>query len=718
MAAGRCILSLLLAAVLALAAALPVAARTGDAAVLVADAIRVSPDRSLVAEGNVEVLYRGRRLHARRIIYSARDDRLTIEGPLSLTEGAETVLLADAAELSADFRDGILIGARLVLNRQLQIAAAEIARIGGRYTRMGPSLATACRICAESDTPLWEIRAARVLHDAEARRIYFDRAEFRLAGVPLIYLPRLDVPDPTQDRATGFLTPEFRASRALGAGVRLPYFIVLSEDRDLLVTPYASAGGAFAVETRYRQAFHSGALSVTLGLARDRRRPGRTRAWIEGDGSFALGSSTTLSGQLQAVGDRQVLDDHGQGSPEVLETNLQVTQITRHRLARARLTQFRSLRTGDTNAELPNSIADARFEQRFALPGDAGAATITFDGLVAQRRSGADILGRDLARASLRADWQRDWTLAGGLRAGLRAQLQFDHANIRQDSNFPAQQSRFSPVAAVELRWPLAGAERGGAVHIVEPVAQLVLAPRNPAALPNEDSRLVEFDEASLFALHRHPGFDGREAGRRANLGIGWTRHDPAGWSFGVTLGRVLRDPAAPVGQFSALSGLDGVRSHWLASVHMGTDDGMRLAGRALFDGRRDLTKAEVLFGWTTDRADLSTGFTHLRADPGENRPDRSSELGIDAAWRITPQWTALADLRYDIASGRTARAGVGARFRNECLAVDVSLSRRQASSTSVAPLVDFGLRVDLIGFGSGPAPGSARRCVGGVSGG
>jgi len=716
MAAARRSLALLVALVMALAA-LPAAAQPGDAAVLVADAIRVNPDRSLVAEGNVEVFHQGRRLHARRILYSAREDRLTIEGPLSLSDGAQTVLLADAAELSGDFRDGILIGARLVLDRQLQIAAAEIARIEGRYTRMGTSLATACRLCAESETPLWEIRAARVLHDAETRRIHFEHAQIRFAGVPLVYLPRLDVPDPTQDRATGFLTPEFRASRALGAGVRMPYFIALAEDRDLLIAPYITSGQAFAVETRYRQAFAAGSLSVTLGLARDRRRPGRTRAWAEGDAAFGLGRGAWLTGRLEAAGDAQVLDDYGRGGREVLESRLDVTQLSRHRLARARLTQFRSLRAGETNAELPNQVADARFEQRFALPGRAGTATVTFDALVAQRRSIADVLGRDIARSSLRADWQGDWTLVGGLRAGLRAQLQLDHANIRQDSNFPTDRSRVSPAAAIELRWPLAGAERGGAVHVVEPVAQIVLAPRHLAALPNEDSRLVEFDEASLFALHRHPGFDGREAGRRANLGVSWTRHDPAGWSMGATLGRVLREPAAPAGQFSALSGLDGARSHWLAALHLDTAGGVRLGGRAIFDAGLDVAKAEVLFGWKTAHADLTTGFTHLRADPAENRPARSSELSLDAAWRVTPQWTALADLRYDIASGRTARTGLGARFRNECLAVDVSLSRRQASSTSVAPMVDFGLRVDLIGFGSGAPPGPSRRCTGRVAG-
>jgi len=530
--------------------------------------------------------------------------------------------------------------------------------------------------------------------------------------VPIAYLPRLDVPDPTVERATGFLAPEVRGSRALGAGIRIPYFIALAPDRDLLLTPYVTGTGTVALEARYRQAFRTGTIELTGGVGRDDTRPGRTRAYLLGTADFTLGEGVRLTAELTAVSDADVLSHYGLAPAEVLENSVTLSQVTRARFARARFTQFRSLRGTDTNAELPNRVFDARFDQRIPMPALGGRAVLSVDLLAASRASDTDILGRDVSRASARLNWRREATLAGGIRAGIEAQLRADTFRTRQDSTFPARQSRLTPGAAVDFRLPMARTGADGSVQVIEPVAQFVWS--RPAALPtpNEDSRLLELDEASLWGIDRFSGFDSAEGGARANLGLTYTRFSPDGWTLGVTVGRVIRAEAPPAGTFSTLSGLGGRTSDWLAAARLDTGTGTTLAGRALFDDQFDLTKAELVFGWRDTRLDLQSGIAHLVADPAEGRPTRAAEWSVDASYALTEGWTALADWRYDMVAGRAASAGVGARFRNECLAVDLSVSRRFATATSTTPMVDFGLRVDLIGFGNGTAAGPARRCV------
>ena len=63
-----------------------------------------------------------------------------------------------------------------------------------------------------------------MIHDAEARQLFFSNAQIRISGVPVFYLPRLRLPDPTLERARGFLIPRFRTSSDLGTGIKLPYF--------------------------------------------------------------------------------------------------------------------------------------------------------------------------------------------------------------------------------------------------------------------------------------------------------------------------------------------------------------------------------------------------------------------------------------------------------------------------------------------------------------
>jgi lipopolysaccharide assembly outer membrane protein LptD (OstA) len=107
--------------------------------------------------------------------------------------------------------------------------------------------------------------------------------------------------------------------------------------------------------------------------------------------------------------------------------------------------------------------------------------------------------------------------------------------------------------------------------HLIEPTLQVAWSETYGDPVPVEDSDIVEFDEASLFALDRFPGSDRREEGTRAALGIGYTRIDPLGWSAGIAAGIVLRHE--DLGQFTPGSGLDGATSDWLLAAHFTLGD-------------------------------------------------------------------------------------------------------------------------------------------------
>jgi LPS-assembly protein len=64
---------------------------------------------------------------------------------------------------------------------------------------------------------------------------------------------------------------------------------------------------------------------------------------------------------------------------------------------------------------------------------------------------------------------------------------------------------------------------------------------------------------------------------------------------------------------------------------------------------------------------------------------------------------------RYDFISKNTAKGSLGLVYRNECLSIDVSLSRSFTSSTNVNPSTDFGLSVEMLGFGASSASPAAQ---------
>jgi LPS-assembly protein len=551
------------------------------------------------------------------------------------------------------------------------------------------------------------------------RQLYFDHAQFRVAGVPIFYIPRLRMPDPTLDRATGFMMPSFRTSSGLGPGIKIPYFIAIGDSRDVTLTPYVSTQGTRTMEFRYRQAFATGRIEIEGALTRDQLLPGDMRGYLFADGQFDLKKDYTLDVTVQSVTDRAYLLDYGISDIDRLASGVNVTRTRRNEYVDARIFRFQSIRAGEINATLPTLVGDATYQRRFTPRFLGGEGQFRFETHAQRRSSTVDFDangdgvtdGRDVARASASVDWRRNWVLNNGMVFSGAFEGAADFYAIGQDAGFAPTVARFTPMAAVELRWPWMKSSQNGVAHVLEPIAQIVLSPNSTQSVPNEDSQTVEFDEGNLFAFSRFPGSDVRELGNRLNLGFSWTRYAPTGWTLGVTAGRVFR--AEDLGQFGPASGLDGTSSDWLIATQITTNTGLSATNRALFDDAFSFSRNELRLDWNASRYDLSASYNWLVADPTEGRVIPTSEVAFDAGWHISDGWRGVVAGLYDFEADRAARAKIGVEYRNECAAIDLSLSRRFTSSTSIDPSTDFNLSVVLTGFGNGAGTQNYKRsCV------
>ncbi|KNG92359.1 LPS-assembly protein LptD [Pseudaestuariivita atlantica] len=696
------------AALLAACLALPLAAQDAgpppsQSALLVADAVLLEGETRLIATGNVQALQDGTILYASRVIYDRTTDTIIIEGPIRIEDPNGTILIADQAELSQDLQNGILNGARVVLDQQLQLAAAQLQRVGGRYTQLSKVAATSCQVCGPNAVPLWQIRAKRAVHDQEARQVYFENAQFRVLDLPVFYLPRLRLPDPTLKRARGFLFPSIRQTSLLGLGIKVPYFIPIGDHRDLTITPYLSQNTR-TFELRYRQAFRAGRVEFNGAISNDTLKPD-TRAYLFGEGSFDLNRDFKLAFDVEVVSDRTYLDDYDYGGKSRLDSEVALTRVSRDALFDARLVHFQSLRAGEDNTLIPSIAGDLVYQRRYFPMGPRGGELrLDLAGHSHYRSSTTDILGRDVSRMTGAFSWRNRWTLPGGLRAGLTGELAFDATATEQDSTRTPTTSDLSPAAAVELRWPWTMRAANGARHLIEPVAMIGWTGGERPDTANDESDRVEFDEGNLLSLSRFPATDRRERGRQAAVGVRWLMHDADGWSTGLTVARVFRDTADP--EFSRSSGLGGTSSDWLIAGQIRSQGGLSFTARGLLDSDQRFSKAEARADLLNDRWNLGASYVLLVQDPAENRASAISEWSLDGAYRVTRYWTVSTDFRYDLVSDQFARAEVGLGYQNECVEVDFSAQRRFTSSSNATPSTSFGLTVALKGFSTG---GSAR---------
>ena len=119
------------------------------------------------------------------------------------------------------------------------------------YTLINKGIFTSCK--KNDSCPPWSIKASKIKHDKIKRELIYDNPVIRIYDIPVFYLPKFYHPDPSVKRKSGFLQPETNNSNVLGSSFTIPYFKVISENKDLTLTPIWFDTDTFMSSLEYRQ---------------------------------------------------------------------------------------------------------------------------------------------------------------------------------------------------------------------------------------------------------------------------------------------------------------------------------------------------------------------------------------------------------------------------------------------------------------------------------
>ena len=89
----------------------------------------------------------------------------------------------------------------------------------------------------DNDCPPWVITASEIKHDKNKKQLIYDNALLKIYNVPILYFPKFFHPDPTVKRQSGFLKPSLNNSNILGSSLNLPYYHVISQNKDFTFRP-------------------------------------------------------------------------------------------------------------------------------------------------------------------------------------------------------------------------------------------------------------------------------------------------------------------------------------------------------------------------------------------------------------------------------------------------------------------------------------------------
>lgn len=713
---------------------------------LEADQLVYDFDREVVtATGSVRIFYDGYEVEAGSVTYDQKSGRLTASGGVRIVEPDGNVITAESADLTDNFREGFIESLNVQTIDRARFAARSAERRDGNLTIFRQGVYTACEACKKNPRrpPLWQVKAARIIHDRKAQTVYYENASLEFFGVPVAYLPYFFHPDPTVKRKTGFLMPSVRQAEGLGFGVTTPFFWNLAPHYDLTFSPTFLTRQGLLSEVEWRHRVLSGSYSIRLagilqrdpdafrGLSGDREFRGSAQT----RGEFALAPRWTAGWDVTATTDRTFGRDYKIDRATELDvpSSVHLTGFSERNLFDLRAYYFRVQRENTVERDIVTGTAythDDQDEQAFVHPvldhnyvfdtPVAGGELRLDSNITSLTRGQSDRrtipavdyysgVAGTFSRASTEASWQRTLIAPGGqvltpfayLKTGLHWVAADDPA-----AGLPSDEllARAMPAVGLEYKWPFI-VTSAAATQVFSPVAQIVLRPdeQEIAKLPNEDAQSLVFDDTNLFARDKFSGYDRQEGGTRANLGLTYFARFANGASIDALAGQSFQlagrnSFATPdVAMTGVGSGLDSDRSDYVGRLTLDSGRGISVTGRGRFDNDDfSLNRGEVGGTVARGRNSATLGFAYLRKRPEVGIVEDRRELTGAAVVAVTDTWSVTGSATYDLQNKGLVTHSIGLAYDDECFNLSARYSETRDRYSDIVTDKQVFLRLNL----------------------
>ena len=704
---GCALLPLLAQAAAQIGAPAPVKAPPEPTPILLqADEIVYDEDKKMVsAVGHVEIADQGRTLIAERVEYDQASDKVTARGHVSLTDARGNVAFADHVVLSDHMRDGVLQGFGALIGKSGRLAALGAERVNGNTVIAHRAVYSPCIICNKpgaTRTPLWQVKAERIVYDQNRHNVRFTNATIDIKGVPVVWVPAFSVPDPSVKYATGLLTPEVGNSTKIGYFLRQPVYVAISSSQDLTLAPMVSTTGGEMLEAEYRMRWNnggmwfqgSGAYNPAGGLSGS---PGaQTYGHLFGSGRIGLGDISRVGFDIQTTSNNGYMRFYDISFLDRLVNDLFVEATPgRSRMALSSY-YFQGLRSTDVTSRIPYVLPKLEFSYIPVAKVAGGSLRFDVNGVA---------IGRDNGRNDQRLTSEINWKIPTVFGNGqlwtfvLDARGDSYHFDVPRGAIATTNSmiERGTAYAALDWRWPFLSQGGGGRSYILQPVAQVIAQPYggNPTGLRIEDAQDFEFNENNLFAVNQVPGYDLIESGPRANVGFMAEALLPGG-KIEAQAGQTYRLKPDP--KFTAFSGNSGTASDLVGSVSLKFPN-LDITDRIDIDrGNGNVRRHELYVTGSYHRSSLQISYVQLPTSVVNLGLPSREQVNAQADLNLFDNWQIFVAGQRDLHANQFLNTEFGLGYEDECVAISLAYRRKYTQDLllGVPPSTSVILRFSL----------------------
>ena len=634
------------------------------------------------AKGNVKIFFDDVIIKTDTLTFNRNSEKISFTSNIFIKTNQGARILSGFAQIDKKKRTIITKNVKALIEEKFQVASEEM-KLEGENTIFKKAIGTPCEICVLNPQPSWVLKSDRLVHDRKTKKLHFYNTWLEIFGVPIIYTPYLQTPEPGVTRASGLLAPSFLSSDLLGTGIRQPMFLTIGNSSDFTFSLIKTSKVNLLIESQYRKLFDLGDLILESAFLPSSGN-NSIKGFLKIKGKARIDEATFLNVDTTLISDTSFLGKYGYDDRDRFLNFISFEQFSDRSSLKASTLYHTSLR--DNNTVEPLVLPDLRYRKyrKFKKSGLLLREKYSLVGISRREGTGYSRLSADLELSKI---WQTDnGLIVRGTGNVLTAA--YSENNINNDRYL----LKVYPLGALEFKYPFFRG-RNNKSEVLMPVAQVVYSTDTSASKrpTDEDSSTTEFDSTTLFRLRKIPGIDRQENGLRLNAGLEYFYEYKNNYKYNVSLGQVYRNKNSE--DFLPSSGLNGFESDILLSGNLSLKKNLEIASKHVYSKNFTLKRSNTSLKFTKPRYQIKTSFTNLVSDSSEGTSTDLKELTLNLNSSFSKNWSGKLGLRRNMVNNEDINTSLGLNFKNECIDIDLSLSRRNTTTN----LLPKDSRIDLV---------------------
>jgi LPS-assembly protein len=555
--------------------------------------------------------------------------------------------------------------------------------------------------CKKKDNcPSWQLSAKEIKHNKSKKTIYYKDAWLKIYDKPVFYFPKFFHPDPTVKRQSGFLMPAFKGSSNLGNAFHIPYYHVMSNNKDFTLRPRIYSEEKLLLQSEYRQVNSNSNHLIDFSILNGSDIASKSHLFMNSNKQLDLAyfEESDLNFKLEQVTNDTYLKTYNVRSPiinkqDFLETSVKIDAVNDDLALDLEFKVYEDLSAKESDRYeyvLPNYNFLKEFKESDQLNGifslNSSGSLRNYDTNVNEKVVINDLYFKSNSKFDNRGIKSNYTFLLKNTNTDAENSLKYeDSANHDLMSLF--QYNSSYPLKKVTDKY----------TNILKPKFSLRYSPHNSKNMKNEERRI---NTSNIFSLNRISANDTVEGGASLTYGTQFLKTNLQGNDLlDINIGNIIR--AEEDKNLPSNSSLGEKMSDVFGSINYSPNSilttGYDFAlNNNLTDKNYEIFKGDIKIN------NFVTSFEYLNEN---NTKSKNSYLSNKTSYNFDNSNKISFETRENKKTKLTEFYNLIYQYRNDCLIAAIEYSKDYYTDRDLKPSENIFLKLTIVPFGQTSSP-------------